>query len=207
MSKNKTRGQPSKRTNRIRDADMFEKVGNDINTIFRRWVKKLSNNKKAILPYAAFFFIGNKLSLFYRCSNAKDSIGKITETVSSFGRIFAWPILSLHRWDLFIGLCFAALIRLLVYIKMGNAKHYRTGQEYGSASFGNEKDIDGFMDTENPYNNIVLSKTEMLSMQTRMSDPSKNRNKNVLVIGGSGSGKTRGHVKPNIMQMYRIAGY
>ena len=109
-----------------------------------------------------------------------------------------WP--SLHPLDLLVGLCCGAGLRLAVYLKSKNAKKFRQGVEYGSARWGNRKDIEPFMDPVFE-NNVILTETERLTMNSRPKAPKYARNKNVIVIGGSGSGKTRFYVKPNLMQM------
>ena len=110
-----------------------------------------------------------------------------------------WP--SLHPLDLLVGLCCGAGLRLAVYLKSKNAKKYRHGMEYGSARWGTREDIAPYIDPV-LQNNVILTKTESLTMNSRPKDPKTARNKNVLVIGGSGSGKTRFWLKPNLMQMH-----
>ena len=110
-----------------------------------------------------------------------------------------WP--SLHPLDLLVGLCCGAGLRLAVYLKSKNAKKYRHGMEYGSARWGTREDIAPYIDPVF-QNNVILTKTESLTMNSRPKDPKTARNKNVLVIGGSGSGKTRFWLKPNLMQMH-----
>lgn len=141
MSKNKTRGRPQKKSNRVRDADIKGKAGKKSIELISKAKKYLLKNKKKILPYIAFAFIGNKLSFLYRNSCAKDFLGRLWETIDSIKKIFSWPVVSLKVKDLLAGVVIAVSFRLLVYVKMSNAKHYRTGEEYGSASFGNERDI------------------------------------------------------------------
>ena len=109
------------------------------------------------------------------------------------------PLPSFHPLDLLIGLGCGAALRLAVYLKGKNAKKYRHNTEYGSARWGTHKDIEPFMD-ENPENNIILTKTEGLTMSSRPKNPANARNKNVLIVGGSGSGKTRFVLKPNLLQ-------
>jgi len=149
-----------------------------------------------------FALIGNKLSYIYNSSDIEDPIDKISHAADSMSKIFDFPLVSLDGKDMIFGILVAVVIRLLLYVKMQDQKNYRKGEEYGSASFGTAKDIEPFIDWENFYNNILLSATERLSMNHRMKDPTANRNKNILLVGGSGSGKTRGHVKPNLMQTF-----
>jgi len=159
--------------------------------------------KKLILtyfPYLVFAWIFNKAGECYRLAAGKDMVSKLIHTISDLGASIADNFLpSFHPQDLLVGLCGAAAIWLVVYIKGKNAKKYRPGMEYGSARWGNEKDIKPFIDPKFDRN-ILLTQTERI-MLGRNKDPKYNINKNVLVIGGSGSGKTRFHIKPNLMQM------
>ena len=202
MAKNKIRGKPKKRSNRVRDSDILNKISKDINNLTEKLISYLRLNRTKLIPYVIFAYVGNKLSYLYRTSDAKNMLGKISDTISSLGKILGYPILSLNIRDILAGIMTALMIRLLLYIKMQDGKNYRKGEEYGSASFGSAKDIEPFIDWEHPDNNLLFSDTERLSMNPWMKDPTKNRNKNVLLVGGSGSGKTRGHVKPNLMQMF-----
>jgi type IV secretion system protein VirD4 len=167
----------------------------------KKAVGYILKDKKQLMIYLMSACIGNKLSYIYENSQADNAIKKIMETCNSLNEIFAYPFISLKAGNIIFGIMTALSLRLLLYIKMQDKKNFRKGEEYGSASFGTHKDIEPFIDS-NPYNNIILSQTESLSMNTRMKDPSANRNKNVLIVGGSGSGKTRGHVKPNLMQTF-----
>lgn len=201
MSKNRTRGKPKKKANKVRDSNILAKIGTDIDILIKKGLQYLSKNKMKLIPYILFAYIGDKLAYAYRISKAKDLIGKLVDSVNSLNDMLSNPFPSMHYKDLFAGIIVALLVRLILYMKLKDAKNYRKGEEYGSASFGTEKDIEPFIDWENPDNNLLLSDTERLSMEARMKNPMNNRNKNVLVIGGSGSGKTRGFVKPNIMQL------
>lgn len=201
MSKNRTRGKPKKKANKVRDSNILAKMGADIDFMLKKGLQYLSKNKKKLIPYILFAYIGDKLAYAYRISKAKDFIGKLVDAVNSLNDMLSNPFPSLYYKDLFAGIIVALLVRFILYMKLKDAKNYRKGEEYGSASFGTEKDIEPFIDWENPDNNLLLSETERLSMEARMKNPMNNRNKNVLVIGGSGSGKTRGFVKPNIMQL------
>jgi type IV secretion system protein VirD4 len=202
MAKNRIRGKPKRRSNRVRDSDILRKMSKDIDNLADKGIRYLKSNRTKLIPYIIFALVGNKLSFLYRTSDAQNMLGKMSDTISSLGKILGFPVLSLNRSDIIAGIVTALMIRLLLYIKMQDAKNYRKGEEYGSASFGSAKDIEPFIDWDNPYNNLLLSDTERLSMNPRMKDPTTNRNKNVLIVGGSGSGKTRGHVKPNLMQTF-----
>jgi len=202
VAKNKTRGTPKKKTNQIRDSGIVTNIKKDVEQLLKSGISYISKNKRKLITYFIFAYIGNKLAFAYRYSRAKDIIGRIMDTINSINDIISNPFPSFHYKDLVAGIVVAILVRVVLYMKMQNAKNYRKGEEYGSASFGTEKDIEPYIDWDNPYNNLLLSDTERLSMEPRMKDPATNRNKNVIVIGGSGAGKTRGHVKPNIMQLF-----
>lgn len=156
---------------------------------------------KHSIPYVIFGYVGNLLGYAYRMSRAKDAIGKIMDTINSINDIVTDPMPSLHWQDILIGIAFGVSIKLVVYVKGRNAKKYRKGREYGSAELGGPKDIEPFVNREQPDQNLIFSQTEFMSMAGRMPSPLYNRNKNVLVIGGSGSGKTRFYAKPNLMQL------
>ena len=156
---------------------------------------------KRVLPYLIFFFVGDKLGLFYRSSQASDGIGKAMDTLNRLADIFGAPIISIYPKDILTGIVTAVGIKLVVYVKGKNAKKYRKGKEYGSAEFGTEKDIEPFINRKDPDYNLIFSQTEQMSLEGRMPSPLLNRNKNVLIVGGSGSGKTRFYAKPNIMQL------
>lgn len=162
------------------------------------------NIKKLLLPNLPYIFIGyfvNKLVQAYRITAGADILEKIFKLSESINTVFKAPLPSFNGIDLLSGIIGAVLVRFFVYQKSKNAKKYRKGIEYGSASWGTHKDIEPFM---NPVfqKNIPLTQTEWLTMESRVS-PSKNaRNKNIIVVGGSGSGKTRFFVKPSLMQMH-----
>ena len=137
----------------------------------------------------------------WRLAEGKELGDKIMAMMGTFPVAFANPLPSLHPFDLVIGLCCGAGMRLAVYLKSKNAKKYRHGMEYGSARWGNAKDIEPFM-APKFSDNIILTKTERLMMSNRPPDPKNARNKNVLVVGGSGSGKTRFWLKPNLLQCH-----
>jgi len=176
---------------------MIDKILKDIKGLFKVQdkVKFLKQN----IPYLAFFYIGNIFSHHVRAYIGGDIIDKIFQGILELNTMSFLP--SIHPADILIGIGVAALIKFIVYTKGKNAKKFRQGKEYGSARWGNRKDIEPYMD-EKFQNNILLTKTERLSMNGRPSNPKYARNKNVLVIGGSGSGKTRFYVKPNLMQMH-----
>ncbi|HGR4148485.1 TPA: VirD4-like conjugal transfer protein, CD1115 family [Streptococcus pneumoniae] len=154
---------------------------------------------KQNIPYLAFFYIGNIFSYHVRSYTGGDVIDRIFQGILELNTMSFIP--SIHFIDIPVGVGVAALIKFIVYTKGKNAKKFRQGKEYGSARWGNKKDIEPYMD-EKFQNNILLTQTERLTMNGRPSNPKYARNKNVLVIGGSGSGKTRFFVKPNLMQMH-----
>ena len=152
------------------------------------------------LPYVMMFWFFSKIAEGYRLSAGTDAVTKAMAAVSGLGAtITANPLPSFHPRDLLIGIAGAAAVRAVVYFKGKNAKKYRHGVEYGSARWGTQEDIKPFIDPKFD-NNILLTQTERI-MLGRNKIPKYNINKNVLIIGGSGSGKTRFHVKPNLMQM------
>ena len=153
------------------------------------------------LPYVGIWYLVDKVAWLYRMVDATDIGSKLYGVMMYFSHAFSSPLPSFHPVDLLVGLCGAAALRLAVYIKSKNRKKYRQGMEYGSARWGTPEDIKPYMDAD-PENNIILTATEKLTMNGRPKEPKYARNKNVLVIGGSGSGKTRFFVKPNLMQMH-----
>ena len=176
---------------------MIDKILKDIKGLFKVQdkVKFLKQN----IPYLAFFYLGNIFSHHVRSYVGGDVIDKIFQGILELNTMSFLP--SIHPADILIGVGVAALIKFIVYTKGKNAKKFRQGKEYGSARWGTKKDIEPYMD-EKFQNNILLTQTERLTMNGRPSNPKYARNKNVLVIGGSGSGKTRFYVKPNLMQMH-----
>ena len=160
--------------------------------------------KKALLPnlpYLLFAWLFDKLFQAVRLSPGADASEKLLHIAQGFTEAFASLWLSLHPLDLLLGVAGAALVRLAVYLKAKNAKKYRRGVEYGSARWGRPEDIVPYIDPV-PDWNIPLTRTESLTMTSRPKDPKTARNKNILVIGGSGSGKTRFFVKPSLLQMH-----
>ncbi len=153
------------------------------------------------IPYVAFSHVGNLIGFAYRTAEGNGFQEKLLPFMSNLGVAFARIFPSLHPFDLLIGLGLAGVMRLVLYVKSKNRKKFRQGEEYGSAVWGGEKDIEPYVDLSCPENNVILTKTESLTMG-KPSAPKFARNKNILVIGGSGSGKTRFFVKPNLMQMH-----
>ena len=176
---------------------MIEKILKDIKGFFK--VQDKAKFLKQNIPYLAFFYVGNIFSHHVRAYTGGDLIDKIFQGILELNTMSFIP--SIHLTDILIGIGVAALIKFIVYSKGKNAKKFRQGKEYGSARWGTRKDIEPYMD-EKFQNNILLTQTERLTMNGRPANPKYARNKNVLVIGGSGSGKTRFYVKPNLMQMH-----
>ena len=176
---------------------MIDKILKDIKGLFK--VQDKAKFLKQNIPYLAFFYVGNIFSHHVRAYTGGDVIDKIFQGILELNTMSLLP--SIHVADILMGVGVAALIKFIVYTKGKNAKKFRQGKEYGSARWGTKKDIEPYMD-EKFQNNILLTQTERLTMNGRPSNPKYARNKNVLVIGGSGSGKTRFYVKPNLMQMH-----
>lgn len=153
------------------------------------------------LPYALIFYVFNQISELFRLIESESLINRFAQLLMQLGRIFETPLLSFKTNDLLVGIIGSASIYLLIYIKGKNAKKYRKGAEYGSARWGTPKDIKPYIDPEFERN-VLLTQSERLMMDSRPKNPKYARNKNVVVIGGSGSGKTRFFVKPNLMQMH-----
>ena len=153
------------------------------------------------LPYILFVYLFDKAAQAVRLAPGADLSGKLLGIGNGFTSAFASPLPSFSPVDMLIGIAGAILIRLIVYTKGKNAKKYRKGVEYGSARWGNAEDIKPYIDPVFA-NNVLLTQTERLMMSSRPKQPKYARNKNILVIGGSGSGKTRFFVKPNLMQMH-----
>ena len=153
------------------------------------------------LPYVFAFYFADKIAAVFRLAPGTAFIDRLTNGFAVFGTAFANPLPSFHPVDLLIGVLAGALLKLAVYIKGKNRKKFRQGEEYGSARWGKPEDIKPYMDPEFS-NNVILTQTEFLTMNSRPKQPKYARNKNILVIGGSGSGKTRFFVKPNLMQMH-----
>ena len=163
--------------------------------------KKLTKLLALYLPYILLGLVATNLGEAWRLAEGKELGDKIMSMMGTVPLAFANPLPSLHPLDLLVGLCSGAGLRLAVYLRGKNAKKYRHGMEYGSARWGTPKDIEPFM-APKFEDNIILTKTERLMMSNRPPDPKNARNKNVLVVGGSGSGKTRFWLKPNLLQCH-----
>ena len=163
--------------------------------------KKLTKMLALFLPYILLGLVATNFGEAWRLAEGKELGDKIMSMIGTFPMAFANPLPSLHPLDLLVGLCCGAGLRLAVYLRGKNAKKYRHGMEYGSARWGTAKDIEPFM-APKFADNIILTKTERLMMSNRPPDPKNARNKNVLVVGGSGSGKTRFWLKPNLLQCH-----
>ena len=176
---------------------MISKILQDIKALFtgQDWKKLLRIN----IPYLAFFYVGNIFSDHVRAYRGGDIIDRMMTAILELGTMKFIPSLNLN--DLLVGVTITGVMKFIVYTKGKKAKKFREGKEYGSARWGNAKDIKPYID-EKYDNNVLFTSTERLTMNGRPSNPKYARNKNVLVIGGSGSGKTRFFVKPNLMQMH-----
>ena len=167
-------------------------------------MKKPLNIKKFLLPNIPYIFIAlfaTKLGQAWRLAPGTDFSGKALHLMEGFAAAFQSALPSFHPIDLCVGVAAALLIRLIVYVKGKNAKKFRKNLEYGSARWGKPEDIAPYVDPKFE-NNVILTQTERLMMSNRPKDPKTARNKNVLVVGGSGSGKTRFFIKPNLMQLH-----
>ena len=163
--------------------------------------KKLTKLLALYLPYILLGLVATNIGEAWRLAEGKELGDKIMSMMGTVPLAFANPLPSLHPLDILVGLCCGAGLRLAVYLRGKNAKKYRHGMEYGSARWGTAKDIEPFM-APKFADNIILTKTERLMMSNRPPDPKNARNKNVLVVGGSGSGKTRFWLKPNLLQCH-----
>ena len=163
--------------------------------------KKLTKLLALYLPYLLLGLVTTNLGEAWRLAEGKELGDKIMSMMGTVPLAFANPLPSLHPLDILVGVCCGAGLRLAVYLRGKNAKKYRHGMEYGSARWGTAKDIEPFM-APKFADNIILTKTERLMMSNRPPDPKNARNKNVLVVGGSGSGKTRFWLKPNLLQCH-----
>ncbi len=185
---------------------MIGGIANDLKTIpdsIRAKAEGIEPKKFLLMnvPYLLAGYFGDKAAYLWRLSGGSSVSDKAVSFMNRLDRLFANPLPSFHPRDLLIGVCCGIALRLAVYFKAKNAKKFRHGVEYGSARWGNAKDIEPYMDSVFE-NNILLTQTERLMMSGRPREPKYARNKNILVIGGSGSGKTRFFVKPNLMQMH-----
>ena len=175
---------------------------------FSRMVQSADMKKLILLnfPYIIAFYMVEKAAWLYRHCNGDSVVDRLMVLFMNFGLAYKSVLPSFHPFDLMVGLVGAAALKAVIYFKGKNAKKYRQGEEYGSARWGNQKDIEPFIDPVFE-NNVILTQTERLMMSGRPKHPKYARNKNVIVIGGSGSGKTRFYVKPNLMQMPQKVSY
>ena len=167
---------------------------------------KKKNLKKLIIlniPYIVIGLVATNIGEAFRIAGGTNASEKVQSVIldGCFGTAFSNPLPSLHPMDLLVGLAIGGILRLAVYMKSKNAKKFRHNQEYGSARWGTHADIEPYMDPVFA-NNVILSQTERLTMNNRPAQPKYARNKNTLVVGGSGSGKTRFFIKPNLLQMH-----
>ena len=153
------------------------------------------------LPYLFAFYFVDKVAAVFRMAPGTEMIDKLSGGFSNFGSAFANPLPSFHPIDLLVGVAGAACFKLAVYIKSKNRKKFRQGEEYGSARWGKPEDIKPYTDPVFS-NNVILTQTEFLTMNSRPKNPATARNKNCLIVGGSGSGKTRFWLKPNLLQLH-----
>ena len=154
------------------------------------------------LPYILTALLATNIGEAFRIADGSNLSEKLRSVIldGCFGKAFVNPLPSIHPADLLVGIAIGGILKLAVYMKSKNAKNFRHNIEYGSARWGTHEDIEPYMDEEFK-NNVILSQTERITMNSRPQNPKYARNKNVLVIGGSGSGKTRFFIKPNILQM------
>ncbi len=187
-------------------SNIINGIAKDLKSIPEKLKAKTGNidKKKLVLmnlPYVLAGYFCDKIAWLWRVSPGQDASAKMMAVMAGMEDLFSNPLPSFHPRDLLIGAGCGIALRLVVYFKAKNAKKFRHGMEYGSARWGNAKDIEPYMDSVFE-NNILLTQTERLMMSGRPREPKYARNKNILVIGGSGSGKTRFFVKPNLMQMH-----
>ena len=187
-------------------SNIIEGITKDLKAIPKNLKAKVGgmDTKKLVLLNLPYIFVGyfcDKVAWMWRVSEGTNASDKMMAVMNRFDKLFANPLPSFHPRDLLIGVAGGIALRLVVYYKAKNAKKFRQGVEYGSARWGNAKDIEPYMDSVFE-NNVLLTQTERLMMSGRPKEPKYARNKNILVIGGSGSGKTRFFVKPNLMQMH-----
>ena len=180
----------------------LQKVAND----FQKKLKRLFKDPKKLLiaafPYLIFGYFANKIGFAWRITQNSNIFQRLIECIQNINVSFTTLLPSFVPYDLVFGIIGGIAFRLIVYFKGKNRKKWRTGEEYGSARWGTAKDVEPYMDMDDPRNNVILTQTEGLQMNGRPSSPKYGRNKNIEIIGGSGSGKTRFFIKPNIMQMH-----
>ena len=187
-------------------SNIIEGITKDLKAIPKNMKAKADgmDTKKLVLLNLPYIFAGyfcDKVAWLWRVSEGTNASDKMMAVMNRFDKLFVNPLPSFHPRDLLIGVAGGIALRLVVYYKAKNAKKFRQGVEHGSARWGNTKDIEPYMDSVFE-NNVLLTQTERLMMSGRPKEPKYARNKNILVIGGSGSGKTRFFVKPNLMQMH-----
>ena len=187
-------------------SNLLEKIKRDIRSVWEQLKAKQQeiNWKRVVvrnLPYGAFSYVCNKLAWFYHQSEQEVVLQKVLETINQIEQAFDFPLLSFAQEDIFIGVIGGITLKLVVIYKINHAKKFRPGREYGSARWGTAQDMKPYTDSVFEQN-IILTATEYLTIQAYLIHPKFARNKNILVIGGSGSGKTRFFVKPNLMQMH-----
>ena len=187
-------------------SNIIEGISKDLKAIPKNLKAKAGgmDTKKLVLLNLPYIFVGyfcDKVAWLWRVSEGANASDKMMAVMNRFDKLFANPLPSFHPRELLIGVAGGIALRLVVYYKAKNAKKFRQGVEYGSARWGNAKDIEPYMDSVFE-NNVLLTQKERLMMSGRPKEPKYARNKNILVIGGSGSGKTRFFVKPNLMQMH-----
>ena len=163
--------------------------------------QKMKKKLILLLPYIILGLVCTNLGEAWRMAEGADFGNKLVSCFGMIAAAFGNPLPSLHPLDLIVGAICGEGLRLAVFLRGKNAKHYRHNEEYGSARWGTPKDIEPFMDPAF-QNNVILTKTERLMMSNRPKNPANARNKNVLIVGGSGSGKTRFWLKPNLLQMH-----
>ena len=187
----------------LRRTELSRKNGwaDDCGRIYLYYSKKLKKKLLLNAPYVLFVYLFDKAAQGIRLAPGADASQKLLHLADGFGSAFASPLPSFHPIDLLIGFAGAVIMWVVVYVRGKNAKKFRKNTEYGSARWGTPEDIEPYMDPDF-RNNIILTRTERLTMNSRPKDPKTARNKNVLVIGGSGSGKTRFFVKPQLMQLH-----
>ena len=187
-------------------SNLLEKIKRDIRSVWEQLKAKQQeiNWKQVVvrnLPYVAFSYVSNKLAWFYHQSEQEVVLQKVLETINQIEQAFASPLPSLAQEDIVIGVVAGITFKLVVIYKINHAKKFRPGREYGSARWGTAQDMKPYTDSVFEQN-IILTATEYLTIQAYLIHPKFARNKNILVIGGSGSGKTRFFLKPNLMQMH-----
>ena len=185
---------------------IIDGIAKDLKSVPGKLKAKTGNvNKKKLflmcLPYILTGYFCDKIAWLWRVSPGSDASAKMMAVMEGMDGLFSNPLPSFYPRDLLIGAGCGIVLRIVVYYKAKNAKKFRHGEEYGSARWGTAKDIEPYMDATFE-NNILLTATERLMMSGRPKEPKYARNKNILVIGGSGSGKTRFFVKPNLMQQH-----